>query len=167
MPLQVLAREQVLPSRNGVVVQAALRASVQLALSRQDPTQLIPRQVSRLAALHCYLRFESQAGEGAVGAQQYSWPAFGTAACAACSSLGAWPICRVRTLCEANIRADLPMELQRVAHSCLLHIAASEGGVNAAVEAALAAVGGTEVMQLRWGVQARHSWAGRTDCRSL
>ena len=41
------------------------------------------------------------------------------------------------------------MELQRVAHSCLLQIAAAEGGVNGAVEAALAALGGTEVMQLR------------------
>ncbi len=60
-----------------------------------------------------------------------------------------WPDCRVRALCEANIRADPPLELQRVAHSCLLQIAASEEGVNGAVEAALAAVGGTEVMQLR------------------
>ena len=61
-PLQVLAREEVLPSRNGVVVQAALRASVQLALSRQDPTQLIPRQVCCLSTISGHLGNGSHTG---------------------------------------------------------------------------------------------------------
>ena len=191
IPLQVLAREKVQPSRNGVVVQAALRASVQLALSRQDPTQLIPRQACYLCAVPDHLCVRSQAAYRArtqltlshrthtgstlacnaipghlciVSQAAFRAPAqrfercLSTTPqlaclwiCSMCCPLltQRWPVCRVRALCEANIRADLPLELQRVAHSCLLQIAASEGGVNGAVEAALAAIGGTEVMQLR------------------
>ena len=57
---------------------------------------------------------------------------------------------RVRELCQANTRPGLPLELRRAAHGCLLQMAATEGGIDAALEAALTSVDGLALMQLRY-----------------